>query len=296
MKKLLVALLLLANQAWAQNIMAVSGSAPGAGVDTVARKVLKRYDDLYGTSSTIVNKTGADGKIALNYYNELPSSTPKILATSQGHILNYDAQDFNRLVPLALVTSQPCIVIVRKDFPANNWNEFVDHVQKNPGKVSMGIASRAGVLPWLIPILERNKMSVNMIPQGTTDLHFTVASGDLDSFWSNPSSLLGRGFEDRVKIIAVTDTRPVEGVDRRLLAGNNPKLGTILPVQGFYTTDDVVPEVRKVLSERLQGILNSRWAEEQLSQGGVIRVGGTPEQLMHTAKKDWLEWQKHKLP
>jgi tripartite-type tricarboxylate transporter receptor subunit TctC len=294
MKKLLIALLLLANQAWAQNIVAVSGSAPGAGVDTVARKVLKRYDELHGTSSTVINKPGAEGKLAWHQLNELPSTTAKILATSQGHILNYDARDFNQLVPLALVTSQPCIVIVRKDFPANTWNEFVEYAVKNPGKVSMGIASRAGVLPWLMPILERNKMNVNIIPQGSTDLHFTVASGDLDSFWSNPASFIGRGFEDRVKVIAVTGVDPVPGIDSRLLGGNNPKLGKVLPVQGFYTNDSVAPELRKIMSERLQGILNSKWAEENLSMNGVIKVGGTPDQLIQTARKDWTEWQKHK--
>jgi tripartite-type tricarboxylate transporter receptor subunit TctC len=295
MKKFLgILIFTMCHSIWAQNLTVVSGSSPGAGVDTVTRKVIKRYDELYGTTSVVMNRTGAEGKIALNHLKELPANQPKMLATSQGHVLNYDAQDFESLVPLALVTSQPCILIVRRDFPANTWDEFVDYAVKNPGKVSMGVAARAAIYPWLMPILERNRMTMNMIMQGSQDLHFTVASGDLDSFWSNPASFVGRGFEGRVKVIAVTGTDPIPGIDPKLLGGNNPRLGTVLPVQGFYTTNDVTPELRKLMSDRLQSILNSKWAQENLSNGGIIKVGGTPEQLMQTARRDWTEWQKHK--
>jgi tripartite-type tricarboxylate transporter receptor subunit TctC len=295
MKKLLVAISIwFGAAAWAQNITVVSGAAVGAGMDTVARKVLKRYDELYGTTSVVITRTGAQGKMALNYLKELPAGTAKVLATSQGHIINFDAADFERLVPLAMTTAQPMILIVRRDFPANNWDEFVDHAVKNPGRVSMGVFARASIYPWLMPMLERNRMTMNLIEQGTQNITMSVASGDLDSLWTNASSLLGTGFEDRVKMIAVTSADPIPGVSRNILAGNNPKLGSVAFAQGFYTTDDVPPELRKVISDRLQNILNSKWAQDNLGHSGSVRVGGTPDALMQMARQDWHGWQRHK--
>jgi hypothetical protein len=49
------------------------------------------------------------------------------------------------------------------------------------------------------------------------------------------------------------------------------------------------------MSERLQSIMNSKWAEDNLSQDKIIKTGGSPEELIHTAKKDWIEWQKYKI-
>lgn len=295
MKNLLAMLpLLFCTLVGAQNITVVSGVAVGAGADTIVRKVLKRYDELHGTASVVLTRTGAEGKIAFNHLRELPATMPKLLAVSTGHILNYDAADFDRLVPLAMTNTQPVMLIVRKDFPANNWDEFVQHAVNNPGRVSMGVFARASFYPWLLPLLDRNRMNMNMIVQGTQNITMSVASGDLDSLWTNPSSLLGTGLEDRVKIIAVTSVNPVPGVDRRLLAGNNPTLGSVYLYQGLYTTDDVSPELRRLMSERLQTILNSKWAEENLGQGGTVKVGGSPERLMQMARRDWVEWQKIK--
>lgn len=295
MKKLLVAALMAITQmTWAQNITAVSGVAVGAGADIIARKVLKRYDELHGTASVVLTRTGAEGKIAFNAIKELPPTTAKLLVVSTGHVINYDAADFERLVPLAMTNTQPVMLIVRRDFPANNWDEFVDHAQKNPGRVSMGVFARASFYPWLLPILERNRMNMNMIVQGTQNITMSVASGDLDSLWTNPSSLIGTGLEDRVKVIAVTSVNPVQGVDRKLLTGNNAKLGSVYLYQGLYTTDDVPPELRRIMSERLQAILNSKWAEDNLGQGGTVRVGGNAERLMQMARRDWIEWQKIK--
>jgi tripartite-type tricarboxylate transporter receptor subunit TctC len=292
MKKLLLSFaILFAHSVWAQNITAVVTQPVGGGIDNITRAILKRYDDLYGTASVVVNKPGAEGVIGLNHLHSLPATTTGIIAPSTGHVLNYSQQEFSSLIPLVETVRQPWVLIVRKDLPADNWDEFVSYARANPGKINTGIAAKASYYPWLVPLLERNKITLNFIPTGTSNPHVDVASGVLDSFWTTPASVLGTGLEERFKIIAVTSNVAIPGVDPKIMSGNNPRLGNIHLSQGFYTTSAVDPEQRKLISARLIEILHSSWATENISRRGA-KAGGSPDHLVRQLKQDREVWQK----
>jgi tripartite-type tricarboxylate transporter receptor subunit TctC len=121
--------------------------AAGGPVDTLSRIVGARLGEVLGQQITIENVGGAGGmtgssrvaKAEPDGYTVLMGGHA-VLVLNQAlykHPLYDSATDF---APVALVTDSARILITRKDFPANNFREFVAYAKANQANMQYGTA------------------------------------------------------------------------------------------------------------------------------------------------------------
>jgi tripartite-type tricarboxylate transporter receptor subunit TctC len=120
--------------------------AAGGPTDTIARVIAQRMSAVLGQSIIIENVTGADGTIGVG---RVARAAPDGYLLSVGqwstHVLNgaayalpYDLlKDFE---PVALMATNPLVIVTYKGVPATNLKELIDWLKANPER-AVGIGS-----------------------------------------------------------------------------------------------------------------------------------------------------------
>src|SRR5215467_9468570 len=123
--------------------------AAGGPTDTIARVIAQRMSVSLGQSIIIENVTGADGTIGVGRVARA-ASDGYMLSVGQWstHVLNgaayalpYDLlRDFE---PIALLATNPLVIVTHKGVPATNLKELIDWLRTNPDRAAMGVGSMA---------------------------------------------------------------------------------------------------------------------------------------------------------
>ncbi len=128
--------------------------APGGPTDVLARIVAEHMSRTLGQSIIIENVAGAGGttggtrgaKAAPDGYTLTVGSLGSHGAAAALYAtIGYDSRE---LEPVGMIAGTPGYVVVRKEFPARNFTEFLALVKANPGTVSSGHAG-VGSTPHL---------------------------------------------------------------------------------------------------------------------------------------------------
>jgi len=115
-------------------------------VDTLARVVTDRMRQFLGQPVVIENVGGAGGNIGVGRVaRAAPDGYTLINGIWSTHVVNavvyslpYDV--LNDFEPVALLTSNPQIIVARKSMPANDLRGFISWLKANPDKASEGTA------------------------------------------------------------------------------------------------------------------------------------------------------------
>ena len=194
MKRLLAAfsLTLLAGFADAQaqtypsrQITLVVPFPPGGSTDAAARILAERMRASLGQSIIIENVGGAGGSIAVGRVaRSAPDGYTFDIGQWDTHVgsiiykLDYDLEkDFE---PIALISSNPQLMVAKNDLPANNLAELVAWMKLNPGKINFvnqnAAANVSGVL-----FENLTKQKVQLIPyRGAGPAMTDLVAGTVD--------------------------------------------------------------------------------------------------------------------
>ncbi len=156
----------------ARTVSVIVPFAAGGPADIMARLAADIFNRQLGQKFVVENVLGAGGTIGTL---RVARAAPDGYTLLAGHLgtsalapafypnLGYDPQkDFE---PIGLTTEFPELLVVRKNFPANNLKEFVAYAKANPEKLNVGHAglgsvsyigclllnSAIGIKPALIP-------------------------------------------------------------------------------------------------------------------------------------------------
>ncbi len=128
----------------AHSLSIVVPFSAGGPTDTIARIVAERVGRALGQTVVVENTTGAGGSIGVG---KVVRSTPDGYTISIGHIgthvingaiyqLPYDL--LRDLAPVAMIASNPQVIVSKNALPARNLKELVAWVKSNQDKVSSG--------------------------------------------------------------------------------------------------------------------------------------------------------------
>jgi len=121
--------------------------SPGGSTDPVARQYATQLQKLLGVDVTIENKPGGSGTIGTGQVvRSKPDGYTLGLATNS--ILAYQPlvnasvtfKTPDHYQPLVKLGSMPVILVVRADAPWQKFDDFVQHVKQNPGKVRASVS------------------------------------------------------------------------------------------------------------------------------------------------------------
>ena len=173
----------------ARTVTMVVPFAAGGPADITGRIVADIFTRHLGQKFVVENVGGAGGTIgtlraaraAADGYTILSGHVgTNALASAFYPNLGYDPQkDFE---PIGLTAEYPELLVVRKDFPANNLNEFVAYAQANANKLNVGHAG-LGSVSYIGCLLLNAAIGIKptMVPfTGTAPVLNAMLGGEID--------------------------------------------------------------------------------------------------------------------
>jgi tripartite-type tricarboxylate transporter receptor subunit TctC len=186
--------------------------AAGGPGDVLARMLAARMGRSLGQNVIVENVTGAAGSIGTG---ELARATPDgysllignwttNVVNAVAYKLNYDVvKDFE---PIALVATQPVMIIARKNFPADNLKELIAWLKANPDKATFGTAG-PGSPPDLLARLLRTQTGTQfsvVAYRGAAPAMQDVIAGHIDAVFITIAAAQSQVTAGTVKALGMT--------------------------------------------------------------------------------------------
>jgi tripartite-type tricarboxylate transporter receptor subunit TctC len=148
-----------------------------------------------------VNKTGAAGAVGMQYVaSSKPDGYTLLLALSSISIIPEADKLFNRppaytvdqFVPIALISADPTILVVRTESPWKTAREFIDDAKKRPGQISYSSSGVYGTLHMAMELLAHAaEIKLRLVPYGGAGPALTaILGGHVDALASGPAVVL----------------------------------------------------------------------------------------------------------
>ena len=276
--------------------------APGGPTDTIARIMAERMKLSLGQPVVIENVGGAGGSIGVGRAVRAPPDGYTIsIGNSSSHVFNgaiyalpYDLlQDFE---PVALLSSQPLLIVARGTMPANNLSEFIAWIKANPDVASQGTPG-AGTAAHVMGVFFQRETGTHFqfVPyRGTGPAMQDLIGNQIDFMIDTPTNSLPHVRAHAIRAYAVTAPRRLDSapeiptVDEAGLPGFHFSFW-----QAFWvpkaTPHEVIARLNAAVAESLADpTVRQRFAE----QGQEIPAPEqqTPEALAAFHKAEIEKW------
>src|SRR3989442_13735119 len=202
-----VALAVVAGIAGAQEsyptrpITLVAPFPPGGVADLTARPVGASLEKILKTPVGVVNKTGPAGAGGMqSVATSRPDGYTLLLALSSISIIPEADKIFGRppaftveqFAPIALVSADPTVLVVRAESPWKTAREFIEDAQKRPGQMSYSSSGVYGTLHMAMALLEhRASAKLRHVPYAGAGPALTaILGGHVDALASGPAVVL----------------------------------------------------------------------------------------------------------
>ena len=220
MRKLLIGLLLLAFPAAAQDtypsraIQMIVPFPPGGVADITGRPTALVMGRLLKQSVVVVNKSGAGGAVgAAQAARAAPDGYTILMALSSISVLpvadrlqgRAPSYELAQLAPIALISADPTVLVVRGDGPYKTLKDLVDAAKAKPGTINYGSSGVYGTLHVAMEIFAgAADIKLFHIPyQGGGPAVAALLGGQIDALASGPSAAIGQIKAGKMRALAV---------------------------------------------------------------------------------------------
>src|SRR6476620_504453 len=301
------ALLALSDAAFAQNypsrpVTIIVPFSAGGPSDTMARILAERMKVALGEAVLIENVTGAGGSIGVGRALRSPADGYTI---SFGHLgthvangavykLNYDL--VGDLDPVALLPSNPMIVVSKNAVPATSLKELLEWLKSRPSPPTAGTAG-AGSGSHIAGVYFESVSGIKLqyVPyRGTAPALNDLIAGQIDIIVDQTSNSINQVRAGTIRAYAITDSKRVESapdvptVDEAGLPGFHMTLWS-----GLWVPKDTPKDVIAKLNVAAVDALNDPAVRKQLENLGLQMPPNdklTPEALGAWQKAEIAKW------
>ena len=191
----------------------IVSSAAGGTTDISARMLAEPLGRILQTSVIVDNRAGANGNIAGQMVARGPTDGSMLLVQYSGYqcitpliqpVPGFDPA--TSLKPLGHLLDAPQVLVVRANFPADNFADFLKYVKAHPGQVnyaSSGNGSLQHVTTELLKDLTKTYM-VHIPYRGTGPALNDLLAGTVDFTITTPPPLLAQIRAGKLKALMVT--------------------------------------------------------------------------------------------
>src|SRR5437868_6421614 len=218
MKKLWIAALLFAGSALAQDypskpITMVLPFPPGGVAEIVGRPLASIMEKSLKQPIVLINRPGAGGAVGMASVAKGPADGYTVLMglssisifpvadRVNGKTPPYELKDF---APIALVTADPTVLVVRADGPYKTVKDFVDAAKANPGKINYSSSGVYGTLHVAMEIFA-NAAGIKLfhIPyQGGGPAVTALLGGQVEASPQGPAAAIGQIRAGKMRALA----------------------------------------------------------------------------------------------
>src|SRR5262245_5741254 len=182
-------------------ITIVAPFPPGGVADLTARPVAVARGKALKNPVGVVNKTGAAGAVGMQFVaTSRPDGYTLLLALSSISIIPEADKLFDRkpaftvdqFEPLALISADPTILVVRTESPWKTAKEFIDDARRRPGQISYSSSGIYGTLHMAMELLSHGAgITLRHVPyNGAGPALTAILGGHVDALASGPAVVL----------------------------------------------------------------------------------------------------------
>jgi tripartite-type tricarboxylate transporter receptor subunit TctC len=198
-------------------ITMVNPFPPGGVADVVGRPLAALMEKSLKQPVVMLNKTGAGGAVGMAAVAKAPGdgytilmglSSISIFPVSDrinGKQPSYELKDF---APIALVTADPTVLVVRSDGPYKTLKDFVAAAKANPGKINYSSSGVYGTLHVSMEIFA-NAAGIKLfhVPyQGGGPAVTALLGGQVEALASGPAAAIGQIKGGKMRALASWST------------------------------------------------------------------------------------------
>lgn len=275
---------------------------PGSTPDIVGRALAMRLSEAWKQPVVVENKPGAGGNIGTGEAARAAPDGYTLLVSINGPIavnkalygtLPYDPE--KDLKPISLLASGAQALAVHPSVPANDVKQFIDHLRRNPDKLSYGSVGSGSASHLTMELLKSQaQVAIVHVPyKGFPPVVQDLLAGQIQATFAIVPAVLGQIKAGKLKGLAVTSAK------RSSLAPDIPTLAE----QGFPQFDatawigllapaGVPAAVADKVSAETQRIMRLPEVRQALVSQGFEVVGGTPDEFAAFIRAETEKWTR----
>jgi tripartite-type tricarboxylate transporter receptor subunit TctC len=182
-------------------ISLVAPFPPGGVADLTARPVAAAMEKVLKNPVAVLNKTGAAGAVGMQYVaTSKPDGYTLLLALSSISIIPEADKLFGRppaftidqFAPIALISADPTILVVRTESSWKTAKEFIEDAKKRPGQISYSSSGIYGTLHMAMELLSQAAgIKLRHVPHAGAGPALTaILGGHVDALASGPAVVI----------------------------------------------------------------------------------------------------------
>jgi tripartite-type tricarboxylate transporter receptor subunit TctC len=294
----------LALPAFAQGGKAVTlivGSAPGGTTDISARMLAEPLGKILGVAVVVDNRAGGNGNIAGQLVARAPADGNTLLVQYSGYQsitpLLQPAAGFDPakdLKPIGHLIDAPQVMVVRANFPAKDFKEFIAYVKANPGKVnyaSSGNGALQHVTTEWLKDLTRTDM-VHIPYKGTGATMSDLLAGNVDLTITTPPPLLPHIRTGKLRALMVTGKARLPALPDVPTA---TELGVPLVASSWfavYGPAGLSADLQNKLSAAVRQVVETAEFKRKAEEQGAKAIPMTPAELATLGTNERATWER----
>lgn len=258
---------------------------PGGTVDTVTRLLTSQLSTQIGQSVIVENRGGANGTIGAKHIAQAKPDGYSLMLTASNQVINplilstvpYDP--FKEFTPICYIGYVPQLVLVRSDFPAQTFQEFVQIVKAKPDHytwATAGLGTGGHLAEELIK--QSAGLKMNVVPyRGGGPALVDVIAGHVTAMVEPVPSALPHVKSGRLKVLAVTSPKRASALPDVPTVEESGLPGFALPSwYGIWGPANVPDEIATKIYQEVKKALASSEMKERLDALSFEVVAGTP--------------------
>jgi tripartite-type tricarboxylate transporter receptor subunit TctC len=198
-------------------ITMVNPFPPGGVADVVGRPLAALMEKNLKQAVVMINRPGAGGAVGMGSVAKGPTDGYTILMglssisifpvadRVNGKTPAFELSDF---APIALITADPTVLVVRTDGPYKTLKDFVDAAKANPGKINYSSSGVYGTLHVAMEIFASSAgIKLFHVPyQGGGPAVTALLGGQVEALASGPAAAIGQIKGGKMRALASWST------------------------------------------------------------------------------------------
>src|SRR5258706_2388014 len=273
---------------------------PAGGTDPLSRAIAQSISANTKWTIVVENKPGAGGNIGLDVAAKSPPDGYTIAMGQTANLavnptlysnLPFDpAKDF---APIALISSQPLIVVVSAASPYRTLKDLVDAAKANPGKVNMASAGN-GTIGHIGGEIFQRRAGIKMthVPyKGAGPAVTDLIGGSVDTIFGNTQSVGGLIAGGRLRPLSVTAPKRLAAFpDVPTVAESGYPGFEAATWSGLVAPSGTPKAIIDKLNAAANKALGSTQMKAKLAEDGSTPLGGTPQEFAAYIRSEHAKW------
>jgi tripartite-type tricarboxylate transporter receptor subunit TctC len=276
--------------------------SPGGPSDILTRLIGSKLSESLGQPFIFDNRPGAGGNVAGEIVAKSPADgytllmgNNSILATNASLYKNMSFDPVKDLAPVALLASQPNILVVHPSVPVKSVKELIAFAKAHPGQLNYA-SSGSGAAAHLAAELFKSMAGVSMVHipyKGASPALVDMLAGQCQVMFATALSVQPYLQSNRLRPLAVSTAKR-----SRMM----PQLPTVAEAgvpgfeattwHGIVSTGGTPAAVINKLNAEINRILKLPDVNSTLTRQGAEVLGGTSQEFAAYVKAEIPKWTK----